>query len=237
MRLMNTPLPRPRKPRKPKLTPSPRGDGFTVTSRLTEATGNHGHHALDYVQALPGPRSNTVVLQASDGHQAVCLVTPGELDQAAFLPRRLLRNMKTTEDLEVRRTPDGWSSSNGQSAKPSDPQRFPDIAEALPQFSSRRDADDHLSLSVDVSLLVKITEALGTSKLNLLVPKPDAGEATVSKAIAVCPATKPEGRSPHGVAVLMPCTADQGVKYYRKVRRDVAAAEKAAKARPVSPSA
>lgn len=97
-----------------------------MSSQLTKATGKRGHYGLDHVHALPGPKDQTVVLQASDGHQAVCLVTPGQLDQAAFIPSRLLRNMKTTEDLSVERNRGGWSSSNGQTATPAEPQRFPE---------------------------------------------------------------------------------------------------------------
>ena len=90
-----------------KTKPAAKGDGFTVSSAVDKATGKHDHLDLDTVRALPGPKPDTVVLQASDGHQAVCVVFPGELDQAAAVPSRLLRNHKTTEHLEVTRASGG----------------------------------------------------------------------------------------------------------------------------------
>ena len=223
------PAPRSRQPK-----PTPTKQGFTVSSRITQATGEPGNYALNRVRALPGPRPGTVLLQATDGHQAVCLVTPGELDRPATLPSRLVRNLKTTQPLEVEHTAKGWAASNGQTAADEPLERFPEIAEVLPKFSNRRDANDHLSLSFDVSLLVKITEALGTSKVTLLIPRPNADEATLSKAVAVCPAEPPKGSQPDGVAVFMPITPHLGTKYYRKLRRDVVAAESSLKPRSVS---
>lgn len=241
MRLINRPSPRPRKlrkptpmsapdpspkrPRKQKVKPPLHGDGFTLTSALATATGESGSYALDQIRVLPGPKSGKVVLQASDGHQAVCLVAPGTIDQAATLPRLLVKNFRTAEPLQVRRDPKGWTSSNGQTVPAAACEHFPRVAEALPKFSVRREGDDHFALGLDVSLLTKISDGLGTSKIALLIPKPDAGESTLTKPIAVCPATKPTKDAPHGVAVIMPYKPEQGVKYYRRVRRDIVAAE------------
>lgn len=227
---------RPHRPRKLKARKG-RGDGFTVSTRIDAATGKRSHHSIDTVRVLPGPKADTVVLQATDGHQAACVVTAGEVDQVAHLPRRLLRNTKTTEPLEVTRTRDGWASSNGQEAKPVPDVRFPRIAEVLPPFSPRTKANDHVSLALDVTLLVKLTEALGTSKLTLLIPQPGPDEKHITKAVAVCPATKASGVTSGaggGIGVVMPLTPEQSVSYYRRVRRDVLAAESVTQPRPAA---
>ncbi|MEZ6190035.1 MAG: hypothetical protein R3C45_01945 [Phycisphaerales bacterium] len=111
---------------------------------------------------------------------------------------------------------------------------YPKITEVLPKFSPRV-SKPPIQLGVDVTLLNKLADALGTSKLTLFITdldkthpdKTTAGGTLnggfVKKPVAVCPAHD-EGKV-RGVGVFMPLQPVNGLRFYETVRRLVAEAE------------
>jgi len=77
-----------------KTTEVPPGDAFGVRTKIVKATGKSSRYASDSVRVIPAPPAEKgkrprdpdehlgVVLEATDGHQAVCVFAPGQLNGA-----------------------------------------------------------------------------------------------------------------------------------------------------------
>jgi hypothetical protein len=214
--------------------PISRGNGhacrFGIRTRLARAAGEDGRYKLATIRALPSTKKDTVVLQATDGKQAVCVLAPGEMSRPRLVPAEVLPRRKSSKGSSVELVGDKWRSSEGPSVPDEYGDQFcyPPIAEVLPKFSVRGKAPP-VQLGIDLALLSKVAESLGTSKLTLFVPVPvkpggdRTGDSFVKKPIAICPATD-EGKV-RGIGVVMPLQPVNGVPFYMKVRRLVAAAE------------
>ena len=172
------------------------GEGFTVRGRIGRATGEAGRYSCDRVRALPGPKRNQVVLEATDGHQATCVLAPGSMSSSKLVPPQVLPTRRTQQDVHVRLVDNQWQSSDGKHAdEPAEEGRFPPIGDVLPVLGSRpfyetasqaerrraamadqtgKDTPEsmHVMTGIDVAELSKIAEGLGTSKLTLYVPVP-----------------------------------------------------------------
>lgn len=207
------------------------GVRFTIRTRLGRATGVQGQrYPCDAVRVLPAKRDH-VVLQATDGKQAVCLIAPGHADTSTLVPGSVLPTRQRSRDVEVHFDRGDWRSSEGKQAPPIETdQRFPPIAEVLPAMKGngkRADVPGHITLGIDVSLLNRVADAFGTVNLTLFISSKNTaakmGATYVSRAVAVCPADDEAGT--HGVAVVMPLTPKHTADYYMKIRKDVLAAE------------
>jgi len=134
-----------------------------------------------------------------------------------------------------------WQSSEGRLAPLTDgATNLPQLGDVLPKVQQVLDQDKlqtgkgikpgqpvHVMLGINVDLLRKQAEGLGTSKLLLFieVPKglPKDGEAVaVNKPIAVAPAVD-EGVA--GVGAVMPLTPSRDHRNYEKLREAVVDAE------------
>ena len=163
---------------------------FAVRTRIVRATGSDDRYPCGAVRALPSPNRDTVVLQATDGKQAVCLLTTGRMAQPCLVPPGVLPTRQSGSDVIVRMVDEYWQSSEGKHAPDTYgplTDQFPSVAEVLPIVGKRlfhetqRHAEQrrqtagqgesmHIMLGVDVELLRKIAESLGNSKLTLFVP-------------------------------------------------------------------
>ncbi len=201
---------------------------FRVRSRIGRAVGKvNSRYSVDAVRVLPGPRRDQVLLQATDGHQAVCLVAPGSCAQSELVPVSVLPGRQMSRDIEVRLDHDEWRSSDGRLSPCLESESsFPPIADVLPAVQGSQ----QVTLGIDVSLLGKVADSFGTPKLTLMITLPPSHASHVNKPVAVCPAD--EDCPVHGVAVVMPLAAKHGVDYYTKVRKDVQLAESRLKSSP-----
>lgn len=232
--------------RKPPLEHLAGGGGpnhFGVRTCLAKATGTDGRYQLAAIRALPTAKPDTVVLQATDGRQAVCLITAGQMSSPRLVPTDVLPKRKDAKGVTIDLTGDHWRSSEGGSVPDvhREESAYPSILDVLPKFSER-DKKPPIQFGIDLTVLNKLADALGTSKLTLFIPdidktspdKPPAGGPVnggyVKKPIAVCPATE-EGKV-RGIGVMVPLQPVNGVPFYRKVHRLVAEAE--ARCRPKS---
>ena len=223
---------------------------FGVKTRIAKAIGKNERYQCGAVRALPSVNKGEVVLQATDGQQATCLLTGGQMSSARLVPPEVLPTRQLTKPMGVRLMGGQWESLDGKST----PDRgqgsgtFPRLGDVLPvvgkhsfcetaaQAQRRRASDPspsmHIVMGIDLDLLRKTAEALGTTKVTLLVPVPvkDAGkrspETCVDKPIAVCPATRDADNK--GIAVVLPLQPENGTSYYTKVRKIIAASEKRA---------
>lgn len=209
---------------------------FGVRTLLARAAGRDGRYKLSAIRALPSRKPNTVVLQGTDGQQAVCLITTGTMRSPRLVPADVLPSRRNTEPTLVDVLNGQWQSSDGKTAPdvftPED--GYPKIADVLPKFGPRV-GKPPIQLGVDVTLLNKIADALGTPKLTLFITdldktRPDktpgggpVNGGFVKKPIAVCPAND-EGKV-RGVGVFVPLQPVNGVRFYETVRRLVAEAE------------
>ncbi len=208
---------------------NPTATRFTVRTRIARSLGKADtiRYQLDALRVLPGPQRDRVIVQATDGHQAVCVIAPGSCDEAVLIPGEVLPTRKTTGDIEVYEADiggntSGWRSSNGKLVEGiAEPKAFPSVCEVLPVLQCRG-VKPHVTLGIDVTVLAKVADSLGTPKLTLMITPPENGPY-VNRAVAVCPADDVAGV--HGIAVVMPVSPKHNADYYTKVRKDVVAAE------------
>lgn len=135
--------PRREPPPEPKTTLSPRSTrtggrngGFSVRTRIARATGNAGRYACDAVRALPSTKRNEVILQATDGHQATCVVAPGRLTSGQLVPTAVLPSKQLPEPATVRVADGQWESTEGKRATDSpdlSEEAFPSLGDVLPR--------------------------------------------------------------------------------------------------------
>ncbi len=230
--------------------PIPNGScSFKINTRIARATGDDKRYKLGAVRVLPTRQKNTVLLQATDGQQAVCVLTVGDVSSPKLVPSKVLPVRQQQSGAIVELVGDQWRSSDGK-CEPDQyvgEQDYPSILDVLPDIRGKSftvKADPlskelpHLLLGVDLSLLTKVSQGLGTSKLSLLVPVPvhttngKAGTDYVNKPVLVCPATDED--KIRGIGVLMPLKPTNGSDYYMKTKQAVVDAEKCLK--PKSPS-
>lgn len=77
-----------------KAPPNPGKCVFGVRTRIARAAGKDGQYPCGAIRALPAPPSNDhgdrVILQATDGHQATCVLSPGEMSGTRLIPADVL---------------------------------------------------------------------------------------------------------------------------------------------------
>jgi len=223
---------------------------FAVRTRLARAAGKDtSRYASSAIRALPSVNKDEAVLQATDGRQAVCLVTEGRMAESRLVPSSVLPTRRLRRSATIEKVNGDWRSTEGRLAEDefgTGEGSFPPIADVLPavhrrpyyetaaQAQRRREADSavesvHVVLGVDVDLLRKTADALGTSRITMFVPVPvrspaaKAGETYVNKPVPICPA---DGTgSATGVAVVMPLHPERANRCYEQVRRVVVESE------------
>ena len=222
--------------------------GFTAGDRarcniptlLKRATGTSGRYTISAVRALPlrfrgGQRStnkpafrHNVVLQATDGHQAVCVLTDGAIERPTLIPAEVLPSRQADRGdgpvLDGKR----WRAKNGDESNAIDPNAdFPPIGPVLPETYPGT-----IAVAISVDRLRRVAAGLGTDTITLLVPpaKKTPGKpktpATVRDPIGVCPAGKDDTE---GVAVMLPVECQRSQAYYNRVREAVIEAEQPGK--------
>lgn len=175
--------------------------------------------ALDCIRVLPARQRDKVILQATDGSQAVCLIAPGSATSIQLVPAGVLPKAKPDLPTDIARTTEGWRSSHGREAPPCERTAFPPIGSVLPDLEGK----PHVTLTLDTALLHKLAASLGTSQLHLMIPAPQRGRSAVDKAVAVCPAS---ADAAEGIGVLMPLhDPERPANRYHALRQDVLAAE------------
>lgn len=214
-----------------------------IPTLIKRATGSGGRYALSAVRALPlryrGHKRSTsdpafrhnVVLQASDGHQAVCVLTEGAIEQPTLIPGEVLPTRQADRNSGVSLDGQAWRSKHGEEAEALDSQTpFPPIGPVLPETGP-----DTTAVAINVDRLRCVAAGLGTDNLTLLVPaakkKPGAsgGQLTVRDPIAVCPAGKEDIE---GVAVMLPVECERSHAYYNRIREAIVKAEQPRNAKP-----
>lgn len=234
--------------RKPRTKTNGKAHCFGIRTRLARAVGKESRYSCNTVRALPSNKQDEVILQATDGKQAVCLMSSGEMAGPRLVPSDILPTRQLPRDAVIKLVDGHWQSSEGKLAGDDYGEgrgAFPAIGEVLPAVSKRPHhltaiqaekfrqaniAPPHVVLGVDIDLLNKQAMALGTSRLTLLVPVPIRYNETaadigtfVNKAVCVCPADGQDGV--HGVGVVMPLTPERSIKYYEQIRQQVTEAE------------
>lgn len=233
--------------RKPHASP-PGVNTFGIKTRIAKSVGKDGHYKCGSVRALPSVNPGEVVLQATDGHQAVCLLTGGQMANARLVPPGVLPVKQLAQPVGIRLSDGQWESLDGKIAADradAGESSFPKIGDALPvvgkqpfhettAHAQQRCKTDkahsmHVTVGIDIDLLRKAAESLGTTKLTLFVPVPvkdsarQSREIFVDKPIAMCPANKDADSK--GIAVVMPLTPENGTSHYAKLRDIVVASE------------
>ncbi len=221
---------------------------FKINTRIAKATGEDKRYKLGAVRVLPTRQKNKVLLQATDGQQAVCVLAAGQVNSPNLVPTRILPSRKQPSAATVELVGGQWRCSDGK-CEPDQyagDQDYPSILDVLPEvkgkpFTTKADPLSkelpHLLLGVDLALLTKVAQGLGTSKLSFLIPVPvhttngKAGTNYVNKPVLVCPATDDD--KSRGIGVLMPLRPTNGSEYYMKTRQAVVDAENRLK--PKSP--
>ena len=211
-----------------------------IPTMIKRATGTSERYALSSVRALPlryrgGRRSTSdpafrhnVVLQASDGHQAVCVLTEGAIEQPTLIPGEVLPTRHGDCAGGVAMDSGGWRSRDGKESPALDPDaEFPAISSVLPEAGPGT-----VAVAINVDRLRRVAASLGTDNVTLIVPpaktKPaqPKAQATVTEPIGICPAGKDDT---DGVAVMMPVVSDRSIAYYKRVRDAVVKAEQSDK--------
>ena len=205
-----------------------------IPTLIKRATGSSERYALSAVRALPlryrGKRSNdpafrhNVVLQASDGHQAVCVLTEGAVEKPTLIPGEILPTRQTDRMSAVVLDGKTWRANNTEDVPALDVgSQFPTIGPVLPEAHS-----DTVAVAINVDRLRRVAAGLGTDSVTLLVPpakktpsKPK-NPSTVRDPIGVCAAGKDDTE---GVAVMMPVECERSQSYYGRVREAVMQAE------------
>jgi len=201
---------------------------------IKRATGTSERYALSAVRALPlrylGSKRSTndpafrhnVVLQASDGHQAVCVLTEGAIEQPTLIPGEVLPSRQADCSSGVTLDGTAWRAKDGAEAEALDPANaFPAIGSVLPEAGAGT-----IAVAINLDRLRRVAAGLGTDNVTLLVPPAKLGktkdQATVTDPVAVCPAGKDDT---DGVAVMMPVDCERSHAYYNRVREAVVKAE------------
>ena len=219
------------------------GGGHTrcnIPTLLKRATGTSGRYTLSAVRALPlrfhgGQRStkkpafhHNVVLQATDGHQAVCVLTEGAIERPTLIPAEVLPSRQADRGdgpvLDGKR----WRATNGEESDVIDPDAaFPSIGPVLPET-----CPGTIAVAISIDRLRRVAAGLGTDTVTLLVPtakktpgKPKSSE-TVRDPLGVCPAGNDDTE---GVAVMLPAECQRSQAYYNRVREAVIEAEQPGK--------
>jgi hypothetical protein len=197
---------------------------------------------------LPTRKRDKVLLQASDGSQAVCVLATGQVAVPKLVPGKMMPTKQTAAGAIVELVGDRWTSSDDKTVPDqyAGESGYPSILEVLPElkgkpFALKPDLGSkelpYLLLGIDLSVLSKVAHGLGTSKLALMVPVPvhtdngKAGSDYVTKPVLVCPATDED--KVRGVGVLLPLKPANSMDYYMQSRQAVADAEKHLKHRRV----
>lgn len=242
-------LTRKKPPRRSRDRPQPINNGichFKVRTRIAKATGEDKRYKFGAVRVLPTRQRDKVLLQATDGSQAVCVISAGQVCGPRLVPPKILPTKQSVAGVIVELAGSQWLSSDGKTEpdKYAGDSSYPSLAEVLPELKGKPLAVKpdpasketvHLLLGFDITLLSRIAQSLGTPKLSLLVPVPvrTAGDQTgvccVNKPVLVCPATDED--KVRGIGVLVPLKPVNGVDYYMNVRQVVAEAEKRLKPR------
>ena len=222
---------------------------FAVKTRIGRSTGGDGKFRCGSVRALPSVNKDEVVLQATDGHQAACLLTNGQMTSPRLVPTGVLPTRQLPKPVGIRLLDGQWESLEGRVVLDKEgeggEQAFPKLSDVLPvvgktpfhetsvQAERRRATDPtqsiHVALGIDLELLRRAAESLGTMKLTLFVPVPvkdvnkKPADVFVNKPIAVCPANK--DADGQGIALVMPLSPENGPAYYAKVRDVIVASE------------
>jgi len=239
----------PRKPRPP-APDNHKPHCFAIRTRIAKAAGEDGNYRLAAIRGLPSTDRGNVLLQATDGRQAVCLLTAGKMAGSRLVPTSVLPGRRLSSDVEVKLVDGQWQSSEGRIAEdieePGDG-KYPPLAEVLPgvhkrpyyetrsQAEKRRKPDGsivtpHVVLAIDLAMLTKVADGLGTSKLTLMVPVPvkgpdtPASEVFVNKPVCVCPAENHD--QAQGIGVVMPLRPERANSFYEKLRQQVVEAER-----------
>ena len=228
------------------------GHTFGVRTRIARASGKPGRYASDAVRVLPAPDGEHAILQATDGRQAVCLFGPGVMADARLVPQQVLPTRRLNDFARVQLVNGAWQSTEGKLATDSYGEgegAFPPVGEVLPKVGKtpahetaahaarrRRSADqpasEHVMLGIDLELLKKQAEALGTTKLMLMVPIPiraqgaRSAETGVNRPVPVMAATE-EGVD--GVGLVMPLRPGKPFARYEQLRQAIVDAERHAK--------
>ena len=87
-------MPRGRSRSRPRLAAHGGVHSFRVHSRIAKAVGEDKRYKLNAVRALPSREKGKVVLQASNGQQAVCVLVPGRLSSPRLVPPRCCRAVR-----------------------------------------------------------------------------------------------------------------------------------------------
>lgn len=239
------PKPKPRRQRQPAprkhSQPKIKHPSFGARTRIHRCTGKASRYASDCVRVLPTSQPDQAAIEATDGHQALCIFGPGQLDRPYLVGPDVLPTRERSNFTHIQLAHGAWQSSEGRLAPLTDGvANFPQLGEVLPKVQQVLDQDKlqrgkgikpgqpvHVMLGINVDLLRKQAEGLGTSKLLLFieVPKglPKDGEAVaVNKPVAVAPAVD-EGVA--GVGAVMPLTPSRDHRNYEKLREAVIDAE------------
>lgn len=203
---------------------------FDVRTHLAKATGVDKRYKFNAVRVLPVRKKDTVILQASDGTQAVCVLARGRMDMPRLVPSQALPSKIHADGTVVALAGGQWRSSDGQSAADqyAGENGYPSVSMVLPKMNGHAKSSQ-IKLGLDLEVLSKVAASLGTSKLTLFITPPrksvskEQGGSFVNKAVAVCPATD-EGKV-RGVGVLLPLKPENGVAYYTTIRQLVERAE------------
>jgi hypothetical protein len=225
---------------------------FSIQTRIGRAAGDDGRYSCGAVRALPAADPEQVVLEATDGKQAVCLVIPGTMSERRLVPTGVLPTRQLNRPATIALLGLQWQSSEGKLAHDQygPDASFPPVADVLPEVHPTPYAETpaevqdriersglrstHVVLGIDVDLLRKIAEGLGTSKLTLMIPVPivpeaKRGEACVRQPVLACPCGDDGGQ--RGIGVIMPINPGNSLPYYSEVRQIVRDSESQARAR------
>jgi len=223
--------------RQPRRTTSTSGGvRCRIPTLIKRATGSSGRYTLSAVRALPlrfrgGKQSNSnpafrhnVVLQASDGEQAVCVLTEGAVEEPTLIPSEVLPTRQADRNNGVGLDGETWRTKHGEEAPAVDSQSpFPPIGSALPETSA-----GSVAVAISLDRLRRVAAGLGTDHITLLVPaaKKTPGspksQATVRDPIGVCAAGKDDVE---GVGVMLPVECERSHTYYERVREAIVKAE------------
>ena len=226
------------------------GTRVTVRTRIAKATGTDGRYKLDSVRVLPSQGRDQVVVEATDGKQSACIVTPGNVADSRLIPSAVLPTRQVSTDTEISLVDGRWYSGNGKTAEDaggSSNGNFPPIGDVLPAvhrnpfYESQKRAEKrrrpdgsivtaHVVVGIDLDVLGKVAAALGTAKLTFFVPVPvrsqstKPAEAFVDKLICVCPSV--DDGPAKGIGIVMPLRPQQAADFYEHMRHTVVESER-----------
>ena len=98
-----------------KRTPTPSGlHCFAIRTRIAKSVGKDGNYKCGSVRALPSVNKDEVVLQATDGHHATCLLTNGQMTTPRLVPASALPTRNLQRPIGVRLLDGQWESLEGR---------------------------------------------------------------------------------------------------------------------------